>query len=373
MSDKVQVAKASAIAGGTLALFKVVVGILSGSLAVISEGVHSTLDFLVTVATWLSVKNADAPADREHHYGHGKIENLTAFAESILLLITALWISKEAYDHLTKHDPHVTVDTGHGWWAAVAVVSISLIVDFNRSRALHRAAKKHHSQALEADALHFGVELISSSAVLLGLLLVKLAGPRFWIADPIAALCVAAIMLTTGIRLARRSADVLVDRAPAGVEHDAQQLIASIPGVRSVPRLRARQSGARTFVDVTITVDPALDMAGGHEIADQVESRVKEKHPQLDIVVHVEPAPADEHATPPPELVRQLAEEMHLRLHAIRIRDFGGHLYVNFHVELPPDMPLAKAHACVTELEEAIRAQIPGVAEVLSHIEPAEK
>jgi cation diffusion facilitator family transporter len=368
MSEKLQVAKTSAIAGGTLALLKLSAGIFSGSLALISEGIHASLDFGVTLVTWLSVKNADAPADREHHYGHGKIENLTAFAESLVLIVTALWISREAIDHLT-HPVHA--EAGQSWWAAVGVVAVSITVDFTRSRALSRAAKKFHSQALEADALHFGTELISSAAVLFGLLFVKLAGPRFWIADPLAALFVALIMIITGLRLGRRAADVLVDRAPDGMEQQTQQLIAAVPGVRSISRVRARQSGARTFVDVAITVDPAIDMAAGHEIADRVERRVKEQFPNLDIVVHVEPAPPDDHAPPAPEMVRQLAENLHLNLHAIGVRDLGGRLYIHFHVELPPDMTLAAAHARVDELEDAIRTRIPAAAEVLSHIEPA--
>ena len=368
MSEKVHVARASAIVGGILALFKVVVGLFAGSLALVSEGIHSTLDFLVTLATFFSVKTADVPADREHHYGHGKIENLTAFAESLLLVVTALAIIREAVEHYLNHDDTSgAAAQGMGGWAAIVVISISIFVDLSRSRALSRAARKFNSQALEADALHFGTELLSSTAVLIGLLLAKFGGPKFWIADPATALLVALIMIITGVRLGRRAADVLVDRAPPGVELDTQKLISGVPGVRSVERVRARQSGARTFVDATITVDPAIDMSAGHEIADNVELRVTEKFPNLDILVHVEPAPDDEN---PGAQVRTLAEEMHLRLHAIRIREIGGHLYINFHAEFPPEMSLATAHERVTELEERIRKQVPSVAEVLSHIEP---
>jgi cation diffusion facilitator family transporter len=367
MSEKVQVARSSAIAGGTLALLKLGIGVFAGSLALVSEGIHSSLDFFVTLATWLSVKKADVPADREHHYGHGKIENLTAFAQALLLVVTAGWIIKEACQHLVLQDQ--TLEMGNGWWAAVAVVGVSLVVDLSRSRALARAARKYNSQALEADALHFGTELISSAAVLVGLLLVKLGGPRFWIADPAAALFVALIMIITGVRLGRRAADVLVDRAPEGVEQETLELIRGVAGVRSVSRVRARQGGARTFVDATITVDPAIGLAAGHEIADNVELRVTEKFPHVDIVVHVEPAPPEEE---PAELVRKVAGEMQVRLHAIRIREIGGHLYINFHAEFPPEMTLAAAHERVTELEERVRARVPGVAEVLSHIEPAE-
>src|ERR1051325_4828288 len=162
MSEKLQVARTSAIAGGALALLKLLIGIMSGSLALVSEGIHSSLDFLVTLATWVSVKNADEPADSEHHYGHGKIENLTAFAQALLLLVTAMWIIMQAINHLRGTPPP---PPDYRWGLAVAVICISLVIDFTRSRALSRAAKKFNSQALEGDALHFGTELLSSAAV----------------------------------------------------------------------------------------------------------------------------------------------------------------------------------------------------------------
>jgi cation diffusion facilitator family transporter len=365
MSEKVQVARTSAIAGGTLALLKLAIGILSGSLALTSEGIHSTLDFLVTLVTWMSVRSADLPADREHPYGHGKIENLSAFGQALLLLVTAFWITVEAYNHLTRERSEV--DPGAGWYAAVAVVSISLIVDFTRSRALGRAAKKFNSQALEADALHFGTELLSSFAVLAGLLAMKFGGPRMAKADPLAAMFVAAVMIFTALRLGRRSADVLMDRAPEGVEDAVQDLIQGVAGVRGVSRVRARQGGASTFVDATISVDPAIGLAAGHQISDNVELRVTEKYPNLDIVVHVEPdAPLIDHTT----AVRETAESMKIQLHAIRIRDIDGHLYINFHAEFAPEMTLAAAHQQVTELEERIRKRLPDVAEIDSHMEP---
>lgn len=370
MSEKIQVARTSAIAGGTLAMLKLSMGLFSGSLALVSEGIHSSLDFLVTLATWFSVAHGDVPADREHHYGHGKIENLTAFAESLLLLVTGLWIYREAYDHLRYHDQTHSVQMGVQWYLATAVVMVSLVVDYSRSRALSKAAKKFNSQALEADALHFGTELLSSAAVLVGLLLVRFGGPEFWIADPIAASLVATIMIITAVRLGRRSADVLVDRAPAGLENETLALIRSVAGVRDVTRIRARQSGANVFVDATITVDPAIALAAGHEIANNVELRVTEKFPNLDIMVHVEPAPPDDD---PAHAVRVTAQEMKINVHAIRIREIHGHLYLNFHAVFPPEMTLAEAHNRITELEEALRKKLHALAEITSHMEPAEE
>lgn len=367
MSEKEHVARASAIVGGTLALFKLAIGILSGSLGLISEGIHSSLDFVVTLATWFSVKTADEPADREHHYGHGKIENLTAFAQSMLLLVTAVWIVVNAYHHLARREK---LDLGGGWLAAIGVVAVSIVVDLTRSRALARTARKFKSQALEADALHFGTELLSSAAVLMGLILVKFGGEKFNTADSIAAMCVAAIMFFTALRLARRSADVLVDRAPEGVEQQVHDLIEGVAGVEQVLRVRARQSGARTFVDATITVNPTIGLQAGHEISDNVETRVTEKFPNSDVLVHVEPAVSAAGAADPAALVRKTAEDMNIRLHAVRIRELHGHLYIHFHAEFPPEMTLAAAHARVTELEEAVRGKLPAVADIISHIEP---
>ncbi|HUO10939.1 MAG TPA: cation-efflux pump [Phycisphaerae bacterium] len=366
MSEKTQVARTSAIAGGTLALLKLVIGLLTGSLALTSEGIHSSLDFGVTLITWMSVRSADLPADHHHHYGHGKIENLSAFGQAILLIVTGFFILVQAYGHLTRNE---ALHVDPGWFAAIGVVAVSLCVDLWRSRVLYAAAKKFQSQALEADALHFGTELLSSAVVLAGLLAVKFGGERWAKADPIAAMFVAGVMIFTAIRLGRRSADVLIDRAPEGLEEQMQQLMRGVPGVLDVVRVRARQSGAATFVDATITVDPSIGLAAGHQISDNVELRVTEKVPNLDIVVHVEPAGGHADHT---GAVRELGEAMKLKLHAIRIREIHGHLYINFHVEFPPEMTLKSAHQEVTELEERIRRRLPTTAEIESHMEPAD-
>ncbi|HVX85973.1 MAG TPA: cation-efflux pump, partial [Phycisphaerae bacterium] len=368
MSEKLHVARSSALAGGTLAVLKLSIGFLSGSLALISEGFHSTLDFGVTLVTWFSVKTADVPADREHHYGHGKIENLTAFAQAILLIVTGFFILKEAYSRLVAPPDASHPLFDKGWYAAIAVVVISLIVDVSRSRALAKAAKKFQSQALEADAIHFGTELLSSAAVLAGLLTVRIGGPRLAFADPLAAMFVAGIMIFTALRLGRRAADVLIDRAPEGIETQMRLLIRTVPGVQEVTRVRARQSGANTFVDATITVDPAIGLSAGHQISDNVEHRVTEKFPNVDILVHVEPGQeAPDHAA----VIRQLADAAKIRIHAIRIRDIHGGLYINFHAEFPPQTTLAEAHRQISLLEDAIQQRIAGIAEIESHLEPA--
>ncbi len=366
MSEKVRIARFSATASALLTVLKLSVGFFTGSLALTSEGFHSLLDFLATLVTWVSVKTSDLPPDEHHQYGHGKLENLSAFAESILLVMTGLWIIKDATAHLAQgpgNTDHIIYPS-----AAILVIVISLAVDVTRSVALSRAARKYSSQALEADALHFTTELLSSVIVLAGLLLVRFGGRQFWWADPTAAIGVAVVMMYVAARLAKRSADVLVDRAPEGLEQQMQELIRRVPGVCDVPRVRTRQSGAATFVDATIKVDPQITLQGGHEIASSVEFAVTEAHPNMDITVHVEPADVTNDDA---DAIRELANTMGLSLHALRIRDISGGLYVNFHVELPAQMPLAEAHNLVTQLEERIRLRIPKVAEIDSHFEPA--
>ena len=363
MSEKHDVARSSAIASGILTVFKLAVGFLTGSLALISEGIHSLLDFLVALATWASVRAADVPADKTHHYGHGKIENLSAFTEAILLLATAGFICKEAIARLASGQ---SPETTQLWWG-IAVIVVSIFVDISRSIALTRAAKKFKSQALEADALHFSTELLASLAVLVSLLLVKFGGEKFHWADPVAAIVVSAIMLVTAVRLGKRAADMLIDRAPEGLESLMQATIRRVPGVCDVPRVRARASGANTFVDATITVDPRIPISAGHQIADTVELAVTESFPNVDLIVHVEPADSvgDEVAA-----IRDLATGMHLKVHAIRVRVLHNQLYINFHVELAPEMTVAEAHDLITQLEDRIRHRLPQVAEIDSHLEP---
>jgi cation diffusion facilitator family transporter len=283
-------------------------------------------------------------------------------------MITGFWILKEGNARLVSAAAQEhAVDVDKGWYAAIAVVAVSLLVDLNRVRALSKAARKFKSQALEADALHFGTELLSSGVVLIGLLAVKVGGARWMWADPLAAMVVAGVMIFTAIRLGRRAADVLMDRAPEGIERGLQDLIRTVPGVRDVARVRARQSGASTFVDATITVDPSIGLTAGHQISDNVELLATEKYPNLDILVHVEPgAGAVDHSA----AIRELAEALKITVHAIRIREIDGHLYVNFHAEFPPETTLAAAHKKVSELEDRIRLRLPAVAEIESHLEP---
>ena len=234
-SEKRGVAKNSVLAALAITTLKVVVGVTTGSLGILSEAAHSGLDLLAALITLFSVRVSDKPADAEHQYGHGKVENFSAFLETGLLLLTCCWIIYEAAKRLFFH--HVEIEPSI---AAFGVLLISMGVDFWRSRALGRIATKYESQALEADALHFSTDIWSSGIVVLGLLLVML-GRKFgvdWLrdADPIAALFVAGVVVWVGWRLARRTIDELLDAAPPGVRSQIIASVSEVEGLLEVDR-----------------------------------------------------------------------------------------------------------------------------------------
>src|ERR1035437_8546574 len=196
--EKRRVAFLSVIAAIFITGFKLIIGLLTGSLGILSEALHSALDLVAAVITYFSVRVSDRPADREHNYGHGKVENLSALIETILLLVTCVWIIYEAINRLTSGKVHIEVT----YWSYIVVIS-SIIIDFTRSRALSRVAKKHNSQALEADALHFSTDIWSSTVVLFGLIAFQFL--HWKNADSIAALLVAIIVLYVSYQLGRKA------------------------------------------------------------------------------------------------------------------------------------------------------------------------
>jgi cation diffusion facilitator family transporter len=285
--EKNAVALSSVVAAVFLTVLKTLVGISTGSLGILSEALHSALDLVAAGITLFAVRASARPADREHLYGHAKVENLSALIETVLLLVTCGWIVVEAARRLFL----VEVEIEPSIWA-FAVMGISIVIDLTRSRALARVARRTGSQALEADALHFSTDVWSSSVVIVGLGLVWLAREigQAWLvkADALAALAVAGIVVHVSIRLGRRTVADLLDEAPAGLR-DRIAAAARVDGVRAVTRTRVRRSGADAFVDFTLRVEPDATLARGHEIASSAEKAVRELLPGADVVVHVEP------------------------------------------------------------------------------------
>jgi cation diffusion facilitator family transporter len=279
--EKKRVAGVSVFAALFLTAFKLVVGLLTGSLGLLSEALHSGLDLVAAIITWFSVRISDKPPDRNHHYGHGKIENFSALVETFLLLITCAWIIYEAIHRLVSGNTKIEVTV-----FSYIVVLTSIAIDIARSRALYRVARKYNSQALEADALHFSTDIWSSAVVLLGLILAQFG---LFFADSVAALAVALIVLGVSWRLGKRATDVLLDRSPAPLVAKVESVMERAPGILRYHDLKVRTSGAENFIEVTIHVQPGISLEKAHIISHQVEKHVVEAIPRSNVHVHIEP------------------------------------------------------------------------------------
>jgi cation diffusion facilitator family transporter len=345
----------------------------TGSLGVLSEALHSGLDLIAAILTWLSVRISDRPADKGHTYGHGKIESFSAFVETGLLLATSVYIIVEAFVRLLYRQVHLQPTI-----LAILILCVAMGIDVMRSRALARVAREFPSEALEADALHFSTDVWSTFVVILGMGAVWI-GQRFdaaWLqqADPIAALFVAAIVIWVGAHLGRRTLDGLLDAAPAGLQERVATAVQGLDGVLSTERVRIRRAGNQHFVDVTISVPRSASFEQVHAISDAVERRVGEIVP-ADVMVHMEPrAAAGEHLF---DSIRVIAGRRGLSVHEISADQLDGRLFIEMHLEVPDQLGLREAHRRATELEEEIRT-LPGVASstqgqppaVYIHIEP---
>ncbi|MBI5478543.1 MAG: cation diffusion facilitator family transporter [Deltaproteobacteria bacterium] len=368
-SGPVFVALTSVVAAVGLTAFKLVVGLKTGSLGILSEFAHSGLDLVAALITFFAVRAAARPPDPEHLYGHGKVENLSALVETLLLLATCGWIAYEAVHRLVARPVPVQVTA----WSFI-VMGVSIIVDVSRSRALARAAKKYNSQALEADALHFSTDIWSSAVVILGLVAVLVgrssARPDlWWRADSIAALGVAVVASWVCVKLGRRTIDALVDRAPAGLHGQLVAAVAGVAGVTDCERLRVRPGGAIMFVDVSIAV-AALALEASHRVAHEVEAAVQAVSPGADVVVHMDPK--GEGAGTVPAAVHRIALVRGLEVHSVAAHSVEGSLHVTMHLEVDPALSLSEARGIASGLEAGVREDMAGVSRVDIHLEPRE-
>jgi cation diffusion facilitator family transporter len=367
--DKQRVALSSLAAAVLLTLTKLVIGLLTNSLGILSEAAHSGLDLVAAAMTFWAVRVSSRPADRRHTYGHGKVENLSALGETGLLLVTCAWIIYEAFHRLLSA-AEVRVDANV--WAFLVVV-MSIGVDYSRSRALLRAAKKYQSQALEADALHFSTDIWSSTVVLFGLAGVVLGRylgmPWLASADCVAALGVAAIVIGVSVTLGKKSIDDLLDTIPHDLQEEVAAAAAAVPGVEEVRQVRVRKSGAEIFADVTLTVQHTASFEKTHTIADQAEAAVRGLLPGADVVVHLEPVAGSEEDLL--TTVRVLAARHGLFSHGVRIYEEHNQRSVELHLEVSESLLLEEAHRQVSLFEEDLRRTVPGLARITSHIEPA--
>ncbi|MGD0568714.1 MAG: cation diffusion facilitator family transporter [Candidatus Sulfotelmatobacter sp.] len=365
-AEKRAVAGNSVIAALLITGGKTAVGVTTGSLGILSEAAHSALDLIAALLTYLSVGVSDKPADADHQYGHGKVENFSAFVETGLLLVTCVWVVYEAVMRLFFR----RVDVEPSVWA-FAVMLISMAVDWWRSRALGRIATKYESQALEADALHFSTDIWSAGVVVLGLALVLLGrvyhldGLR--LADPVAALFVAGVVVSVSWRLARRTVDALLDAAPAGVRAEIINAVSRVDGVLEVGRVRIRRAGNRYFADLAVGLARTVTFQRSEQLVEAVTDAVRSILPEADVTV--QPLPRAQRSENIFDRIRAVATRHNLNVHDISVQDLHGQLHVEQHVELDERMSLKSAHDQVTELEADMRHDVPEIADILTHIE----
>ena len=362
MSPQRRTALVSVAAAAALIALKLAPGLGSGSLGLVAEAVHSGTDLVAALLTFFAVGVAARPADPGHQYGHGKAEHLAALAEAGVLALLSVAIGALAVARLAGW---VESEVDPVWWAFAAVVLV-IVIDLSRTLLSLRAARLYRSDALFANALHFGSDLAGTLAVLAGLIAAAAGYPG---GDSVAALFVAALVLVAAFRLMRRNVDVLMDRAPAGAVAAVREAIERIEPPIDLRRLRLRQAAGRSFVDVVIGESPEAGLAQAHTSADRVEDAVERVLPESDVVVHVEPH-GGEAAVRERVRVAAMGVPGVREIHNLSVLELDGRVEVSLHLKLPGDLRLEDAHEVAEQVEREISAAVPEVAAVHTHIEP---
>jgi cation diffusion facilitator family transporter len=352
----------SVVAAAFLVTLKLIAGLVSGSLGLVAEAVHSGTDLVAALLTFLALRVAVRPADRDHPYGHGKAEHLAALGEGGFLVLASAFIGLQASTRLIAGE-HGELDPQ--WWTFL-VLGVVLVIDVTRMVVSHRAAVKHHSPALASNALHFASDMVGTIAVLIGLLLARAGSPQ---ADSFAALAVAVLVVVAAVRLMRRNVDVLMDATPEEAAAAARAAIIDAEPDIELRRLRVRAAAGRNFVEATVGVPPDAALGEGHAMADSIEEAVREVLPGSDVVVHVEPGAGGgalrERASAAALTVRGVRE-----VHNVRVVDVGGSPELSMHLKLPADLGLGAAHDIASAVEAAITAAVAELVDVHIHIEP---
>ena len=356
----------SVFAALLLTLLKLVVGLMTNSLGILSEALHSGMDLVAAGITLVAVRKAAKGPDSDHQYGHGKVENFSALVETIILWITVIWIVAEAIRRIQ------TAEWAEASIFGIAVMVISIVIDYERSRMLYKTAEKYNSQALEADALHFHTDMLSSIVVLIGLGFVWFGFP---IADALAAIGVAIVIFAVSYRLGRRAFDALLDTAPQDMREKIHERCTSIEGVIDCQRVRARFSGADLFVDVVATIDTDTSIQRAHEIANSIEQALEDLAHSVDVIVHIEPNEMEISQSSEVDvygLLQDLAKKEPdiVSLHKVRIQMLSGKSNITADLEMKPCISLDDAHRVSDRMENLIRDQVPNVASIFLHLEP---
>ena len=360
VDKKAFVALTSVAASGTMTVAKLVVGLMTGSLGILSEAIHSLLDLASATMTYFAVRISDTPADEKHHYGHGKVEALSALFATLLLVLTSFWIIWESVHRLLADTVEVEAT-----WYAVALILVVIVVDISRSRALMKVAKETGSQALEADAMHYMSDILSSAAVLLGLGFVWYGWPR---GDAIAALFVAIVVLAAAWHLGKSAVEVLIDTAPEGIAERDAEVYKEFDSNISFKHVRVRPAGSVIFSEILISVSRTLSLENVQRLREEISTRLRKEMPEIDVRVDAEPIVLDDESVN--ETVRAVAAARNLSVHDIDLREASARKYLSFDVELDEDLPIRDAHDIVTELEQDLIRDLGRDVEVTTHIDP---
>lgn len=363
MTPQRRTALVSVAAAAVLIVVKLVTGLATDSLGLLSEAIHSGTDLAAALLTFFAVGVSRRPADRGHAYGHGKAEHLSALAEAALLAAASLFIVWRALARLAG-GAHPEVDAA--WWA-FAVIGFVIVIDASRAVISLRASRRYRSAALAANALHFAGDLAGTLAVLVGLVLVR---GGFEQADSAAALFVAILVLVAAGRLMRVNVDVLMDRTPADAQSAARRAIAALDPPVDLRRLRLREAAGHHFADVVIGVRPGAAVGQGHAVADAVEAAVEAALPGADVIVHVEPREGGDEALRERALAAALLIPRVREIHNVVVLRNGGRTEVSLHLKLPGDLSLEDAHGIATRVEAAIAEAVPEIDAVQTHLEP---
>ncbi len=363
----------SVLAASGITLLKIITGLSTGSLGMLSEAAHSGIDLIASCLTLFSLHLSDRPADDDHTYGHGRVESLSAFVETGFMLASCLWIVYEAVHRILRFAHGESLGLDASPWPIV-VLLLSIAVDYTRSRSLAKAAHQSHSQALEAEALHFGTDIWSSAAVLVGLL-AAYVGKHYGIralelADPAAAIIVSVIIFRVTYTLARETVDALTDATPPELRKRILDAIRHVEGVASVNDLRMRRAGTRYFADVAIGIRRNTSLQRSEQIVAAATEAVQNTLPGTDVVIRTVPYAGRSESVF--DRVRAVALRNNLAIHDVSVQDVEGGLAVELHLELPEQMQLRAAHDTVTRIEAEMKQEVPEIRSIITHIEAEE-
>ncbi len=357
---KQQVALSSVLASLLLTIMKLVVGIMSGSIGIISEAAHSALDLGAASLTLFAVNMSSKPADRKHHYGHAKVESVSALIETALLVVTSIWIIYAATERLIAGSVEIEVK-----WYAIAIMVISIVVDFSRSRALKKVAKETNSQALEADALHFSSDILSSAVVLLGLIFVSFG--IAW-ADAVAGIAVALLVAWAAFSLGKKTIDVLIDAAPEGIADRLEEITMMVSGVISIDKVRVKPTGPQVFIEMAICVNRTLSVEKVQRICSDIEKRVRDEFPVGDITINTRPIALNSETIA--ERVHVIGLNHNLHAHNISTNLTERQKQITFDVEIDQQLTIKQAHDTVNALEEELHREFDGELNICIHLDP---